>query len=72
MSAAIIAEINKWNLSSEIANQIVSDKYFAEYLIAEKAKYPFPAYYIPNEIEIRFNNIIYSRGDRAVENRMNS
>lgn len=65
MNAAIIAEIHKWNLPSEIANKIISDENFAEYLIAERAKYPFPAYYIPNEIEIRFDNIIYQKISRG-------
>ena len=55
----LVTEINNWQLPQDILQEILKDQVFANYLVEEKAKYPFPANYIPQEIEIRFNNILY-------------
>ena len=52
-------KVQNLSLPIEIAQLILKDKYFAEYLVEEKEKYPFPANYTPEIIEIRFNNILY-------------
>lgn len=55
----LITKINNLNLPNDVTKFILKDQSFAEYLVEEKEKYPFPANYIPQEIEIRFNNILY-------------
>lgn len=55
----LITKINNLNLPKDVAQLILKDKLFAEYLVEETEKYPFPANYIPQEIEIRFNNTLY-------------
>jgi hypothetical protein len=51
--------IEELNLPLKAKSLILEDLELAKYILAEKNKFPFPANYIPSEIEVRFNNVLH-------------
>jgi len=56
---------NDWNLSKTATRIIESDSFFLNYLISEKDKFPLPPFYTPNEVEIRFDNVLILKLDQG-------
>ncbi|WP_036486845.1 hypothetical protein [Myxosarcina sp. GI1] len=49
--------IRNWQLAESTKKSIIANPPILEYLIEQKQKYPFPCNYLPNLIEIYFDEI---------------